>query len=147
MKNLKIFSFGLALLVALTGCSSSFLDTEMTGSSMTQEEYESIDGTFAATVVGLYPSLYNYGGEHHSFGQKSFDIAHDLTSGDVALTTFGYGWFSTDASLQSYASRNSELWSIAYSTIKNANGVIYQYQKMENAGLSLELREAVTRGV
>ena len=73
MKNLKIFSFGLALLMALTGCSSSFLDTEMTGSSMTQEEYESIDGTFAATVIGLYPSLYNYGGEHHSFGQKSFD--------------------------------------------------------------------------
>lgn len=136
MKNLKIFSFGLALLIALTGCSSSFLDTEMTGSSMTQEEYESIDGTFAATVVGLYPSLYSYGGEHHSFGQKSFDIANDLTSGDVALTTFGYGWFSTDASLQSYSSRASELWSIAYSTIKNANGVIYQYQKMENAGES-----------
>ena len=131
MKNLKIFSFGLALLMALTGCSSSFLDTEMTGSSMTQEEYESIDGTFAATVIGLYPSLYNYGGEHHSFGQKSFDIANDLTSGDIALTTFGYGWFSGDASLQAYSSRASELWSIAYATIKNANGVIYHYQKME----------------
>ena len=26
MKNLKIFSFGLALLMALTGCTSSFLD-------------------------------------------------------------------------------------------------------------------------
>ena len=139
MKNLKIFSFGLALLMALTGCTSSFLDTEMTGSSLTQEEFESLDPSFTAeaAVVGLYPSLYSYGGEHHSFGQKSFDIANDLTSGDVALTTFGYGWFSTDASLQSYSSRNSELWSIAYSTIKNANAVINQYKKMEEAGEEL----------
>lgn len=136
MKNLKIFSFGLALLMALTGCSSSFLDTEMTGSSLTQEEFESLDATFSAeaVVVGLYPGLYSYGGEHHSFGQKSFDIANDLTSGDIALTTFGYGWFSTDAALQAYASRSSELWSIAYATIKNANGVIYQYKKMEENG-------------
>lgn len=136
MKNLKIFSFGLALLMALTGCSSSFLDTEMTGSSLTQEEFESLDATFSAeaVVVGLYPGLYSYGGEHHSFGQKSLDIANDLTSGDIALTTFGYGWFSTDAALQAYASRSSELWSIAYATIKNANGVIYQYKKMEENG-------------
>lgn len=136
MKNLKIFSFGLALLMALTGCSSSFLDSEMTGSSLTQEEFESLDATFSAeaVVVGLYPGLYSYGGEHHSFGQKSLDIANDLTSGDIALTTFGYGWFSTDAALQAYASRNSELWSIAYATIKNANGVIYQYKKMEENG-------------
>lgn len=131
MKNLKIFSLGLALVTLLSGCSSSFLDSEMNGASMTQEEYESIDGTFVATVVGLYPSLYNYGGDHMTFGQKSLDIANDLTSGDMALTTFGYGWFSTDASLQSYASRNSQLWSTGYATIKNANGVIYQYYKME----------------
>ena len=135
MKSIKFLSFVLALVLGLSSCSSSWLDTEMTGSALTQDQYDNLPGTAEGAVLGLYSRMYAGSSEHHYFGQKSIDMATDILSGDMAMTDNAYGWFS-DCEQQQCASmtagRNSYIWSYYYSIIMNANAAIRSFVAVEN---------------
>lgn len=123
MKSIKIFAISLVALFGLSGCAASWLDQEMTGSALTQEEYNKMNDAELGSVRGLYGFLYSYGGAHDYFGQKSIDIATDLMSSDLAMPSRGYGWFETDAQLiASY--REGYLWVYYYDIVMNANAVL-----------------------
>lgn len=140
MKTIKILFFGFALLLGLSSCSEKWLEHELTGSSITEEELASLDGTTYKRVRGLYALMFQYGGDHQTFGQKSIDIANDLLSGDMALTNSGYGWWSSDANLinsTSTGGRTSQIWGDNYLIIANANNIIRMLEKKPAADWSL----------
>ena len=71
MKSIKFLSFVLALVMGLSSCSSSWLDTETTGPTLTQEQYDNLPNTAEGAVLGLYSMIYANGGggsNHHYFG-------------------------------------------------------------------------------
>ena len=125
----------MALVFGLSSCTSSWLDTEMTGSALTQEEYDKLPGTAESAVLGLYSTMYAGSSSHHYFGQKSIDMGTDILSGDMAMTDNAYGWF-TDCEQQQCASmtaeRNSYIWSYYYRIILNANAAIRSFVALEN---------------
>lgn len=124
MKSLKIFSVCLIALFGMSGCANSWLDQNMTGSSITQEEYESLSNTIVTTVNGIYAYLYTMASsDHDDFGQKAFDIASDIYCGDIAITKQAYGWFEYDAITRN-DSRAATMWTTYFSMIMNANAVL-----------------------
>lgn len=137
MKSIKLYVLGLVAVFALAGCSASWLDNELHGSTISQEEFDKLSGTTEASVYGLYSLMYQSGGSsaHHYFGQKSIDLATDMLAADVAMVANAYGWF-TDASQLSCTSsgsgRNSYHWSYYYQIVLNANMVIRKLSKIEN---------------
>lgn len=137
MKSIKFLSFVLALVMGLSSCSSSWLDTDTTGSTLTQEQYDNLPNTAEGAVLGLYSMLYATAGgsNHHYFGQKSIDMATDILSGDMAMTANAYGWF-VDCEQQQCSSmtagRNSYFWSYYYTILLNANAAIRSFVALEN---------------
>jgi hypothetical protein len=134
MKTIKIFSFCLTLILALSSCSKSWLDTEMTGGSLTEEEYNQISGINEASVRGLYVLLYadQSGDGHTNFGQKSIDMASDMTASDMALVNNLYGWWGEEAALQGYKSnRSATTWYYYYVMINNANNLIRKFNDVK----------------
>lgn len=130
MKNIKLLIIGLAAVLGFSACSESWLDNELTGNTMSQEDFDRLDDTNEGMVRGLYSFMYAYGGDHQTFGQKSIDIATDLLSCDMVMSANAYGWFVQDATLTaatSSHSRNSYIWSYYYQIIMNANRVILSY--------------------
>lgn len=130
MKTIKIFSFCLTLVLALSSCSKSWLDTKMTGGSLTEDEYTQIPDINTASVRGLYVMLYadQSGSGHTTFGQKSIDMATDMTASDMALVNNLYGWWGEEASLQGYKSdRSATTWFYYYIMINNANNIIRKF--------------------
>ncbi|MBQ8722371.1 MAG: RagB/SusD family nutrient uptake outer membrane protein [Paludibacteraceae bacterium] len=136
MKTIKIFFLGLALVLGLSACSDKFLDTELTGSSITQEELDGLGNTMIERVRGLYALMFQYGGDHQSFGQKSIDISTDILSGDVALTNPGYGYWSSYAARLAYTS-GGYIWSHHYLIVANANNIVRYYNELDRADWTL----------
>lgn len=139
MKTIKIFSFCLTLILALSSCSKSWLDTEMTGGSITEEEYTEISGINEASVRGLYVLLYadQSGDGHTNFGQKSIDMASDMTASDMALVNNLYGWWGEEASLQGYKSnRSATTWYYYYVMINNANNLIRKFNDVKDEDMT-----------
>ena len=132
MKNIKIFFFGLALVLGLSACSEKFLEHELTGDSITQEELDGLGNTMIERVRGLYALMIQYGGDHQHFGQKSIDISTDVLSGDMALANPGYGYWSSFAARTGYTS-GSYIWSYHYLIIANANNIVRAFNKMDRA--------------
>ena len=135
MKSIKFLFFSLALVMGLSSCSSSWLDTELTGGALSQDQYDKLPGTAEGSVLGLYSMLYGSTSNHDYFGQKSIDMATDILSGDMAMTANAYGWF-TDCEQQQCATmtagRNSYIWSYYYTIILNANAAIRSFVALEN---------------
>ena len=143
MKSLKIFSFAVALVVMLSSCSASWLDTQTNGATLTQDQFDALTNPTDGLVNGLYSLLYaNSGSEHHYFGQKSIDMATDLLSSDMAMTLNAYGWF-TDAATRTCSTassgRNSYIWSYYYTIIMNANTAIRKMAPRQNEFTDEEL--------
>jgi hypothetical protein len=139
MKTIKIFSFCLTLILALSSCSKSWLDTEMTGGSITEEEYTEISGINEASVRGLYVLLYadQSGDGHTNFGQKSIDMASDMTASDMALVNNLYGWWGEEAALQGYKSnRSGTPWYYYYVMINNANNLIRKFNDVKDEDMT-----------
>lgn len=135
MKSIKIFAVSLAALFGLSGCASSWLDQEMTGSALTQEEYDKMGDSDLGSVRGLYAAMYTYGGGHDYFGQKSIDLATDLLSSDLAMSAQAYGWFTADAQMIA-SNRTGYLWVYYYEIVMNANAVLRDFDaKKEAMGL------------
>lgn len=132
----KIILLGLALATLLfTGC-SDMLDTDLTGSTVTQEEYDNLDAAVSYHILGVYSQIYVRMDDdsHAAFGQKSIDISTDLMSADMALTGATYGWFSTEAQLlnSNLASGSTAMyWSHFYTIIKNCNLVLANLEQEE----------------
>ena len=144
MKTIKIFSFCLTLVLALSSCSKSWLDTKMTGGSVTDDEYKDITDVNTASARGLYVLLYadQAGSGHTSFGQKSIDMATDMTASDMALVNNLYGWWGEEAALQGYKSdRSATTWYYYYIMINNANNIIRKFNPEQ--GLSLTAVDTV----
>ena len=81
-----------AAAIALSSCASSFLDRDPQGNTILQNQYEQLDNTVEGSVRGIYSLLYEFS-DHDQFGKRSIDLYTDLLSGDMALTSYSYGWF------------------------------------------------------
>jgi len=147
MKSIKILAVCLAAVLGLSSCASSWLDQELTGSTLTQEEYNSIDNVAVGTVKGIYAQLYTYGNcgsEHSGFGQKTIDIVNDLTSSDMAMCAEAYGWFVTDAHRQ-LSSRTGYYWVYFYQIIMNSNAVLRSLDK--KTSMTIEEQQAYAQAL
>ncbi|MBR1717388.1 MAG: RagB/SusD family nutrient uptake outer membrane protein [Paludibacteraceae bacterium] len=134
MKKLYYIFALAAVTLAASSCADSYLNREPGGSSITEAQYQRMDNVTEGTVKGVYTLLYEYGGEHDAFAQRSFDMYGDLLSGDMALKTQNYGWFSTDELGQTYT-RRATFWNYYYGIIricnKALNAIDAQYTEEE----------------
>lgn len=123
--NLSNILCGLAALslIALTSCSEKYLDQEPGGATITEEQAKNMDNFLHGSLLGVYTSMYAYGGEHDVFGQRSIDMYGDLLCGDMALKTQNYGWFSSDELQQTYG-RRAYFWAYYYDIIRACNKTI-----------------------
>ena len=117
-----LYIIGLTIAVLLSSCSDNWLNQQPGGSTITEEQYQNMDGVLKGSVMGVYAMMYQYG-DHDVFGQRSIDMYGDLTCGDMAMTTQNYGWFYADELGQSYA-RRAYLWSYYYDIIRLTNKAI-----------------------
>lgn len=132
----------LFLFIALTfvACNEEFLE-EFPTSYITPEqiaEASQINPDLqAATVAGIYESMYKYGTgsandgfgrNDRDFGHRGYDIFGDMLSGDMALSAKNYGWYSELSELTAtvdYSSVNNyQTWRYFYRIINLANIVI-----------------------
>jgi len=120
MKKIQFILAICAVALFATGCADSYLDQYPGGSSITEDQYLKMDNLVEGTVKGTFPLLYEFGGDHDVFGQRSIDMYGDLLCGDMALNTFNYGWFSTDELGNTYT-RRSYFWSYYYAFIRSCN--------------------------
>ena len=102
-----------AAVVALSSCAGSFLDREPHGSTITQKQYEQLDNTLAGSMRGIYALMYTNtsASDHDAFGKRAIDLYTDLLCGDMALTSYSYGWFYTDERGMTSTSRTGTVWS------------------------------------
>ncbi len=115
----------LAGALALSSCASSFLDREPHGSTVTQKQYEKLDNTLEGSMRGIYALMYDMNStSHDEFGKRAIDMYGDLLCGDMALTSYSYGWFYTDERAMTYTARTSTVWSYYYKMLHNINSVI-----------------------
>ena len=114
-----------AAIVALSSCADSFLNREPHGSTITQTQYEKLDNTLAGSMRGIYALMYtNSSTDHDVFGRRAIDLYTDLLSGDMALTSYSYGWFYTDERGMTSTSRTGTVWSYYYKMLHNTNTVL-----------------------
>ncbi len=144
------YMVGLALL--LTSCADSFLSQEPQNGTILEDQYDRLDDNIEGSARAVYSVLYEYS-DHDSFGQRSLDMYSDLTSGDMAMKSENYGWFSTDDRGLSYAYRASSTWYYYYRIIRLCNTVITSIEKVEGDGgepkapaLPVETSSNVTNG-
>ncbi|MGM9805441.1 MAG: RagB/SusD family nutrient uptake outer membrane protein [Candidatus Aphodosoma sp.] len=129
MKNIKLFVLAVLVVFGFSACSESWLDNDLTGNTISREEFESISSTTEGQLRGLYTYVYSNASSssHQNFGQKAIDMTTDFLSGDMSMGADAYGWFVSDARYQSTsqnASRNSYIWTHYYSLIMNVNALI-----------------------
>lgn len=120
MKKLQYLLVLAATALIATSCADSYLDQYPGGASITEDQYYNMDNAVEGTVKGVYPLLYEYGGDHDSFGQRSIDMYGDLLCGDMAMSTFNYAWFQTDELGQTYT-RRATFWVFYYDIIRACN--------------------------
>lgn len=147
MKSIKILSVCLVAVLGMTSCAKSWLDQELTGGTLTQEEYNTMGNSAVGTVRGLYAQLYTYGNcgsGHDAFGQKTIDLVSDLTSSDMAMCAEAYGWFVTDAH-RMLSSRAGYYWTYFYGIVMNANAVLRVLDK--KSAMTIEEQEAYAQAL
>jgi len=121
--------------VLLIGCEEEFLTEYPTGfitpkqiadASVINPELQ------GGTVAGIYENMYKTGTggttNHDDFGQRGYDIATDMLSGDMVLGAKNYGWFSGYSEFTStvdYTStRNYMPWRYYFRIVNLSNIVI-----------------------
>ena len=91
----------------------------------------------AATVAGIYESMYKYGTgsandglgrNDRDFGHRGYDIFGDMLSGDMVLSAKNYGWYGEMSELTATVDysdvNNYQTWRYFYRIVNLANIVI-----------------------
>ena len=117
-KHLYIFVAVAAML--LQSCAAGWLEQYPEGGSITEKQFKDMENALEGSVLGIYSSMYQFGGDHDVFGQRSIDMYGDFTCGDMAMSTRNYGWFANDDMGQAYT-RRAYLWVYYYDIIRLCN--------------------------
>lgn len=131
----SIFYSIIAASLILMGCSEDFLDPVRNTNVLTDHDFNEFSELNPDLVVGTLDGIASFiiepGGitdQHYDFGQKGVDIWMDMLSGDMALSTSGYGWYNSVANYVSTtdetATENRIIWNYYYKVISLANSVI-----------------------
>lgn len=129
----------------LASCSDSFLNHDPQNGTLLEDQYANMDDALEGSARAIYSVLYEYGGDHDDFGQRSLDMYGDLTSGDMAMKSAGYGWFETDERGLSYAYRAAGTWFYYYRIIRLCNSTISAIDKVGIPALPAD-RDELTKG-
>ncbi len=138
MKINKLFFLFSAL--TIVSCNEDFLE-EFPTSYITPEQIAEASvvnpDLQAATVAGIYESMYKYGTgsandgfgrNDRDFGHRGYDIFGDMLSGDMALSAKNYGWYSELSELTATVDysevNNYQTWRYFYRIVNLANIVI-----------------------
>ena len=123
MKKLQYIFATVVLSAGLVSCGDNFLTQYPEGGVMLEEQFNALTDAdkLKGTLFGLYSKLYEYGGSHSSFGERSIDMFGDIQCGDMAMQRAGYGWFETYERGLFYRYAYSYLWSYYYDIINLAN--------------------------
>ena len=116
----KLYILAIFAAIAFVSCD---LNQQPGGSTITEDQYNQMDGVAEGTVKGVYTLLYAYGGSHDYFGQRGIDLATDLCCGDIAMSSQRYGWFVDDEYGRTYG-RAGYFWSFYYNIIRSCNKAI-----------------------
>ena len=135
MKNLKYILVGSCILATMWGCADSFLDKQPNGGYVSSEQLKEnakwnpnilLGQNYGITYTSFVAFSGGSGDRHDDFGQKSVDIVVDLMSGDMAMTSPNYGWFTDAAALSGNTTtrqRARMLWRYYFQVIKAANTI------------------------
>jgi len=151
MKKIQYLFTTLVLGLALTSCGDSFLTQYPEGEVMLEEQYNSLTDMeqLSGSVYGIYSRLYQYGGSHSSFGERSIDMYGDMQCGDMAMAISGYGWFEDFERGWFYsdvlAGTPSFLWSYYYDIINLANRGLLVAEKYEKDIQNLRASGTITK--
>lgn len=121
MKNVRYIFVTMVMGLALSSCGDSFLTQYPEGGVLLQDQYEKLPDNLKGSIMGIYSKLYEYGGDHDTFGQRSIDMYGDIQSGDMAMKNSSYGWFESYERGYFYAYARSYIWSYYYDIINLAN--------------------------
>ena len=121
MKNINIISIVIcSTILFISSCSSHWLDKGYEGERVTEEQV-----TVDALINGILASLYERNADgHDSFGQRSFDLATDILSGDIAIKEYGAGWFLSDEQMETASNRTGEVWAYYFGMLRSTNNAI-----------------------
>mgnify|MGYP005737545419 FL=1 len=134
MKLNNLFYFFLASVLFIS-CEEEFL-TEYPTSFITPDQIAAASAVNpdlqGGTVAGIYENIYKSGtggtSNHDDFGQRGWDIATDMLSGDMVLGAKIYGWYSGYSELTftvDYTStRNYMPWRYYFRIVNLSNIVI-----------------------
>lgn len=137
MKKVKYLFATIALGLALTSCGDSFLTQYPEGGLLLQDQFDKLPDNLKGSIMGIYSKIYEYGGDHDTFGQRSIDMYGDIQSGDMAMKKSSYGWFEMYERGSFYAYARGYIWSFYYDIINLTNlceiAVEDNIQAMEDA--------------
>lgn len=120
MKNVK-YIVTIVLGLALSSCGDSFLTQYPEGGVLLQDQFAKLPDNLKGSILGIYSKMYEYGGDHDSFGLRAIDMYGDIQSGDMAMKKSSYGWFESYERGYFYAYARSYIWSFYYDIINLAN--------------------------
>ena len=121
MKKIQYLFATIILGLGLTSCGDSFLTQYPEGATLLEDQFQKLPDKLKGSILGIYSKLYEYGGDHATFGQRSIDMNSDIQSGDMAMGSCDYGWFETYERGQFYAYSRAFLWSYYYEIINLTN--------------------------
>lgn len=121
MKNIKYLFVTIVLGLTLTSCGDSFLTQYPEGGVLLQDQFEKLPDNLKGSIMGIYSKMYEYGGEHDTFGQRAIDMYGDIQSGDMAMPTSDYGWFESYERGYFYAYAQGYIWSYYYDMLNLIN--------------------------
>ena len=121
MRKIQYLFVTVVLGLGLTACGDSFLTQYPEGGLLLQEQYEKLSDNLQGSILGIYSKMYEYGGDHDTFGQRSIDMYCDIASGDMAMRKSSYGWFESYERGYFYAYARSYIWGYYYEIIHLAN--------------------------
>ena len=132
-KNVLKFIGGGLLVLGLSSCGDSFLETqptELVSESTLAEAVELNPDLAVGTIDGIYSTMFTFGsggtGGHDDFGQRAYEVFGDMLSSDMALSNSVYGWYRASitemqATQDFTFTDNFQTWTYYYRQILNAN--------------------------
>ena len=143
MKNVKYLFATMMLGLVLSSCGDNFLTQYPEGGVLLNDQYDKLPDNLKGSIMGIYSKLYEYGGDHDVFGQRSIDMYGDIQSGDMAMKSSSYGWFESYERGYFYAYARNYIWSYYYDIINltNLGALAVEEHKKEIMSAALDEEE------